>query len=162
MTRNCETMSSVWMITGSDNWFPRVPLIIFWGLGFFNSLIACCTCSFDKLFRWLINSSSISECRFSVIHCRRCMPITLVQSSFNTCLTTHSSEIEVSHLTSLSADFCVSVLSLSSGTVNIFIGFDDECTKETESVDEFETTPPSVSTAFTAEGSENPFLFPPR
>ena len=129
-----------------------------WGL--FDSLIACITCPFDKLFRWLINSSSISECRFSVIHCRRCMPMISVRSSFITWLTTHSSEREVGRLTSFSADFCVSSSSLSSGTVNVFIDFDDECTNETESAANFETGLSSDSTAFTAEDSENPASSP--
>ena len=162
MTRNCETMSCVWMVTGSDSWFPRVPLTIFFGVGLFNSLTACCTCSCGRLFRWFTNSSSISECRFSTIHCLRCMPIISVRSSVKIWLTTHSSEREVGRLTSFSAAFCVSSSSLSSGTVNVFIDFDDECTKETESATEFETDSPSDSTAFTAEGSENPVLLTPR
>ena len=69
---------------------------------------------------------------------------------------THSSEKGVGRLTSFSADFCVLSSSLSAGTVNVFIDFDDECTNETESAANFKTGLSSDSTAFTAEGSENP------
>ena len=76
-----------------------------------HSLWQLLTCSFDKLFRWVISSSSISECHLVAIHCLRCMLILLVQSSSDTCLTTQSSEKGVGRLTSFSADFFVSNLS---------------------------------------------------
>ena len=69
---------------------------------------------------------------------------------------THSSEKGVGRLTSFLANFVVSdLLLMLHGTVNICI-FGDECTDENEFIVKSKTDSSLVSTAFTAEGPENP------